>query len=52
MARKTTAKPTSRAREDVLSDLEALVPVIEALGGREAIEETARAILDVGRWWP
>jgi hypothetical protein len=41
-----------RAREDVLSDLVALVPVIEALGGRDAIEETAQAILDVGRWWP
>jgi hypothetical protein len=32
--------------------LAALSPVIEALGGREAIEETAQAILDVGRWWP
>jgi hypothetical protein len=41
-----------RAREDILSDLDALLPIIEALGGSEALEKTAWAILDVGRWWP
>jgi len=32
--------------------LAAFTPVILALGGPEALEETARAIVDVGRWWP
>ena len=41
-----------RARQDLLSDIQALVPVIIALGGTEAAEEAARAIQDVGRWWP
>ena len=41
-----------RTRSDLLSDLCALTPVILALGGPEALEETARAIVDVGRWWP
>ena len=30
----------------------ALEPVIAALGGLEALAETAQAIIDVGRWWP
>jgi len=33
-------------------DLIALVPVLTALGGAEAVAETIRAIQDVGRWWP
>ena len=41
-----------RTRPDLLADLRALVPVIHALGGEEAIAETARAIQDVARWWP
>ena len=36
--------------QDLLSDLTALIPVILALGGQEALLETARAIQDVGRW--
>mgnify|MGYP001024349337 CR=1 FL=1 len=39
-------------RRDLLADLQALVPVIHALGGAEAIAETFRAIQDVARWWP
>ena len=42
----------TRSRRDLLTDLAALAPVIFALGGPEAIEETCRAIEDVGRWWP
>jgi hypothetical protein len=42
----------ARRRKDVLSDLPAVAPVIQALGGLEAIAETLRAIQDVGRWWP
>ena len=37
---------------DLLMDLSALVPVLAALGGAEAVAETFRAIQDVGRWWP
>ena len=37
---------------DLLSDLRALVPVLAARGGAEAVAETCRAIRDVGRWWP
>jgi len=39
-------------RQDLLTDLRALAPVISALGGAEAVVETFRAIQDVGRWWP
>jgi hypothetical protein len=42
----------TRSRRDLLADLGALEPVIAKLGGPEAIEETCRAIEDVGRWWP
>lgn len=40
------------SRGDLLPDLSALSTVIEVLGGPVAIEETCRAIEDVGRWWP
>lgn len=42
----------SRIRKDVLLDIIALLPVLSALGGIEAINEASRAIHDVGRWWP
>ena len=38
-------------RQELLQDLGELAPVIEALGGREAVEEAAQAVQDVGRWW-
>ncbi len=41
-----------RTRRDLLGDLRALLPVLERLGGPEALEELARAIVDVGEWWP
>ncbi|MCP4548694.1 MAG: hypothetical protein GY835_19730 [bacterium] len=41
-----------RTRKDLLVDLQVLAPVIAALGGREAVPETFRAIQDVGEWWP
>jgi hypothetical protein len=41
-----------RTRKDLLADLRALTPVITSLGGVEAVEETAHAIQDIGRWWP
>lgn len=42
----------ARSRQDLLVDVRALEPVINALGGEEAVVETFRAIQDVGRWWP
>ena len=42
----------TRTRRDLLSDLKALIAVISKLGGAEAVAETARAIQDVGGWWP
>ncbi len=41
-----------RTRKQLLADLGALVPVIEALGGAEAVEEAVQAVQDVGWWWP
>jgi hypothetical protein len=29
-----------------------MAPFLFALGDEEALRETARAIVDVGRWWP
>ncbi|MBR8832807.1 MAG: hypothetical protein DSM106950_01870 [Stigonema ocellatum SAG 48.90 = DSM 106950] len=40
-----------RTRKDLLSDLGALIPVINSLGEAQAIEEIASAIQDVSRWW-
>ncbi|RMD64661.1 hypothetical protein D6833_04075, partial [Candidatus Parcubacteria bacterium] len=48
----TLAFLAQRTRRDLLSDLRALQEVILALGGEAAVAETARAIMDVGRWWP
>jgi hypothetical protein len=39
-------------RASVLDDLEALVPVVEVLGGREAVVSMAESIKSVGSWWP
>ena len=50
--RETLPVLAARPRKELLANLKALVPVIHALGGREAIAETFRAIQDVGRWWP
>ncbi|NPA91581.1 MAG: hypothetical protein GXO55_09070, partial [Chloroflexi bacterium] len=50
--RETLPALARRTRKDLLADIRALHPVIHKLGGEEAIAETARAIIDVGRWWP
>lgn len=42
----------ARTRQNLLTDLRVLIPVIHCLGGTEALEEMADAILDVRRWWP
>jgi hypothetical protein len=41
-----------RTRQDLMSDLQALSPIIAALGGPNVIAKTIEAIQDVGRWWP
>jgi hypothetical protein len=41
-----------RTREDLLADLTGLGRVLMVLGGPETVMETARAIQDVGLWWP
>lgn len=39
-------------RNDLLSDLRALLPVIYALGGKQVATEIFHAVHDVARWWP
>jgi hypothetical protein len=48
----TLRRLATRTRRDLLSDIQALVPVIAALGGREALVATAQAIIEVGKWFP
>ncbi|MBD2479777.1 NB-ARC domain-containing protein [Anabaena sp. FACHB-83] len=40
-----------RTRQDLLSEMGILTPVIFALGGEQAVKDTASAIQDVSRWW-
>jgi hypothetical protein len=40
-----------RDRKDLLGDISALGSIIIALGGSEALAQTARAIQEVGRQW-
>jgi len=45
----------ARRRNDLLSDLRALTPVLTALAKPNLaleFQEVARAIIDAGRWWP
>jgi hypothetical protein len=42
----------TRDRRGLVTYLRAMAPLIAALGGLEAIEETESAIDDVARWWP
>ena len=39
------------ARPRLIGALNRLVNVIENIGGRQALEEIASAITDVGKWW-
>ena len=42
----------TRTRRAFVNDLAALSPVLFALGGTQAIEESIQAIEEVGQWWP
>lgn len=45
-------EPLSRERRShLLKAIGALLPIIEHLGGRPALIETANAISDTARWW-
>jgi hypothetical protein len=39
-------------RRALLVDLRHLAPALAALGGRPALVEAGKAVLDVARWWP
>jgi hypothetical protein len=41
----------TRTRHDVLADIHALLPVVQALTGKTNLDEVAGAVLDVGRWF-
>jgi len=42
----------TRHRRDLLIDIQSLRAVFQSIGGEDAVREAARAITDVGRWWP
>ncbi len=39
-------------RGQLLGAIRALVPVIERVGGRKVLRETAQAIVETAQWWP
>ena len=41
-----------RTRSNLLSDIQALVPLIVALGEKDALVATMQAIIEVGKWFP
>ena len=41
----------NRTRYDFYYDISVLLPIIETLGGKPAIQETFSAVQDVARWW-
>ena len=41
-----------RERQYLAADIQVFIPVIAALGGKDAIRQLALAIEDVGRWFP
>jgi hypothetical protein len=45
-------KISSISRQQLLWAVEDLAPLLLRLGGQNGVNETARAILDAGRWWP
>ena len=43
---------SARPRRFFLSDLDALIPIVNSLGGSGAIAETAASTQEIGKWWP
>lgn len=48
---KGTRRLAIRARGNLLNDVQALAPIILALGGPQATAEVIKTIHDIGRWW-
>jgi hypothetical protein len=48
----TLHRLAGRKREDMLSDLAALAPVIRHIGGSQAIESVIDSVRTVVQWWP
>ncbi len=42
----------SKTRHEMLREMDAIAAAVLAISGENTIEEIARAIRDVGRWWP
>ena len=49
---KTLHACAAQTRQGFLADLQALMPVLIAVGGKEAGDKVYKTIQDVGRWWP
>jgi hypothetical protein len=45
-------RTTANERRQLLAEIEALIPVLAALGGPAGLGEATRAIRDVGAWFP
>ena len=43
---------STHGRASLLADLQALLPMLLAVGGTTTLLETKNATIDVGRWWP
>lgn len=48
----TIHRLAARTRRDLLAEIRALGQVIATMGRTEAMAGVARALQDVGRWWP
>jgi hypothetical protein len=51
LLRKALRVPQTRTRPDLLKYLGQLVPLLELVGGKDALVELCDAIDDVARWW-
>lgn len=45
-------KISSISRQKLLEAVKDIAPLLLRLDGQNSVNETARAILDTGRWWP
>jgi hypothetical protein len=50
--RETLPTLAAQPRDHMLIGLADLGPILQVLGGTQALNETASAILDAGSWWP
>jgi hypothetical protein len=50
--RETLHRAAERSRPHLLTDLRALTPLLERMGGTPALLSLLRSVCDVGGWWP